>query len=201
MRISYEKQNDYQRTGGDWFNCLKNDGDHVAVQFLPNCADDIPIYAVHRVQIDGKERNVNCLRGDVHDPLNVCPLCNSGSDIHIARFLILYNHRDKAVQIWERGKKFLEKLIGHMNRYSPFNRHVMDIERHGVRGDKKTEYELYPVDNVPPIDWNTVELPKIEGGIVMNMSYEEMQKFVEGTSETTEPEAPRRRVPAGSNKF
>lgn len=200
MRISYEKQNDYQKTGGDWFS-LKNDGDHAPVQFLANCADDIPIYAVHRVQIDGKERNVNCLRQDVHDPLNVCPLCNSGAETRIARFLILYNHQEHMVQVWERGKKFLEKLIGYMNRYSPFSRRVMDIERHGVRGDKKTDYELYPNEQVQPVDWKTLEIPDLEKGIILNMDYNQMEDYVNGVSNQPQEEAPRRRVPAGGNKF
>ena len=53
---------------------LKDDGDKELVRFMLNSIEDVDGYAVHRVKVNGYDRNVNCLRS-YSDPLDKCPLC------------------------------------------------------------------------------------------------------------------------------
>ena len=110
-RISYDEQDKYESSGnGEWFS-LKNDGDIARVQFMADSPDDLEIFACHRVKIGEKERYVDCLRS-YNDPIDVCPLCAAGVPVKPVRFVVMYQHDDGKVKIWERGKQFIGKLRG-----------------------------------------------------------------------------------------
>lgn len=200
-RVSYDDSEKYFSGGSsEWFQ-LKNDGDVARVQFMLNSMEDIPIFSTHKVKVDGKDRYVDCLRSP-EDPIECCPFCAAGLAAKAVRFIIMFQHDDEKVKIWERGRQFMAKLQGLINRYSPLENYVFDIERHGKAGDQTTKYEIYPIDSVQPFNLNDVEMPDLEGGLILQKSVEEMEYYLNygqfPDSEVEQPVNVRRRQSAGS---
>jgi hypothetical protein len=194
--VSHEEAERYSSGGkGEWFQ-LKNDGDTARVQFVYSTYDDVTRIVAHKVKVGDKERYVDCLRPRYDSPIDMCPFCAAGISARPVTFILMYQHDDGKVKIWERGRQFLTKLQGLFNRYSPLCDYVFDIERHGKAGDQKTTYDVYPLDKVDPVDISDVELPEILGGLVLSKSVDEMEvylntdRFPEEDSDTT----PSRRV-------
>ena len=177
-RITNEHADKYYSGGSsEWFQ-LKNDGDVARVQFMFDSIEDIPTFSTHRIKIGDKERQVDCLRMP-GDPIEKCPLCEAGIPARAARFVIMYQLDDQKVKIWERGRQFISKLQGLINRYSPLSEHVFEIERHGRAGDQSTKYEIYPVDNVQAEDVSQMDKPELEGSLVLQKSADEMNEYLE----------------------
>ena len=177
-RITNEQADKYYSGGSsEWFQ-LKNDGDVARVQFMFDSIEDIPTFSTHRIKIGDKERQVDCLRMP-GDPIEKCPLCEAGIPARAARFVIMYQLDDQKVKIWERGRQFISKLQGLINRYSPLSEHVFEIERHGRAGDQSTKYEIYPVDNVQAEDVSQMDKPELEGSLVLQKSADEMNEYLE----------------------
>ena len=180
-RVSYEDSEKYfSGSGSDWFQ-LKNDGDVARVQFMLNDIEDIPIFSTHRVKVGDKERYVDCLRNP-GDPIDACPFCAEGMPAKAVRFIIMYQHDDQKVKIWERGRQFISKLQGLINRYNPLEEKVFEVERHGKAGDTGTKYEIYPLDGVDPVNLDEVEMPELEGTLILQKTYEEMEYFLDNGS-------------------
>jgi hypothetical protein len=193
-RVSYEDSEKYfSGSGSDWFQ-LKNDGDVARVQFMLNSIDDIPIFSTHKVKIGDKERYVDCLRSP-HDPIDACPFCAAGMPAKAVRFIVMFQHDDNKVKIWERGRQFISKLQGLINRYNPLDEKVFEIERHGKAGDTNTKYEIYPLDGVESVNMDDVEMPELEGSLIMQKSFEDMEYFLDNDKFPAEEgqEAPVRR--------
>ena len=160
-----------------------------------NSIDDIPIFSTHKVKLGDKERYVDCLRNP-HDPIDACPFCAEGMPARAVRFIIMYQHDDQKVKIWERGRQFISKLQGLINRYNPLEDKVFEIERHGKAGDTNTKYEIYPLDAVDPINLDEVETPELEGSLILQKTFEEMEYYLDNgkfPSEESQQDAPVRR--------
>ena len=192
-RVSYEDSEKYfSGTGSDWFQ-LKNDGDVARVQFMLNSIDDIPIFSAHKVKVGDKERYVDCLRNP-QDPIDMCPFCAAGIPAKAVRFIVMYQHDDGKVKIWERGKQFISKLQGLINRYNPLEDKVFEIERHGKAGDTSTKYEIYPLDGADSVNLDDIELPEFEGSIILVKTFDEMEEYLDtGSFPNSGEEAPVRR--------
>lgn len=167
----------YSGSNSEWFQ-LKNDGDVARVQFMFDSVNDIPAFSTHRVKVGDKERQVDCLRAP-RDPIDKCPLCAAGIPCKAAKFVLMYQHDDGKVKIWERGRQFISKLQGLVNRYSPLSQHVFEVERHGKAGDTSTKYEVYPLDGVEPVNIEELEEPTLEGTIILQKTFEEMEEYLE----------------------
>lgn len=177
-RVSYEDSEKYfSGSGSDWFQ-LKNDGDVARVQFMLNSIEDIPIFSTHKVKIGDKDRYVDCLRNP-QDPIDACPFCAAGLPAKAVRFIIMFQHDDNKVKIWERGRQFISKIQGLVNRYNPLEEKVFEIERHGKAGDTNTKYEIYPLDNVEPINMDDIEVPDLTGGLILQKTFEEMEEYLD----------------------
>lgn len=177
-RVSYEDSEKYfSGSSSEWFQ-LKNDGDVARVQFMLNSIDDIPIFSTHRVKIGDKERYVDCLRNP-NDPIDACPFCAESMPAKAVRFIVMYQHDDGKVKIWERGRQFISKIQGLINRYNPLEEKVFEIERHGKAGDTGTKYEIYPLDGVEPVNMDEVEAPELEGTLILQKTFEEMEYFLD----------------------
>ena len=199
-RVSYEDSEKYFSGGSsEWFQ-LKNDGDVARVQFMLNSIDDIPIFSTHKVKVGDKERYVDCLRTP-QDPIDACPFCAAGLPAKAVRFIIMYQHDDGKVKIWERGRQFISKLQGLINRYNPLEEKVFEVERHGKAGDTNTKYEIYPLDGVESMNLDDVELPELEGGLILQKTFEEMEEYLDtgsfpNTSDSQEAPIRRRNADA-----
>lgn len=200
-RISMEDADRYYSgSNSEWFQ-LKNDGDVARVQFMFDDVSEIPAFSTHRVKIGDKERQVDCLRSP-REPIEKCPLCAAGIPCKAAKFVLMYQHDDGKVKIWERGRQFISKLQGLVNRYSPLSQHVFEIERHGKAGDTSTKYEVYPLDGVEPVNISDLEDPTLEGTIILTKSFEEMEEYLETgafpETDDTQPVTRRGSAPAPS---
>lgn len=177
-RITHEQADNYQSSlNGEWFS-LKNDGDVARVQFMMDSIEDLDVFACHRVKLGDKERYVDCLR-TYDEPIDKCPLCAAGIPVKPVRFVVMYQHDDDKVKIWERGKTFISKLQSLCNRYSPLSNYVFEIERVGKAGSKDTRYEIYPMDRVEPVNISEVEKPELLGGLILEKTAEEMDAFLD----------------------
>ena len=156
-RFNASNINNYGGSGGSGYFSLKDDGDVATVRFLYNNEEDVEGYAVHQVEVDGRKRYVNCLR-EYNDPISACPFCQCGEFQMAKLFIPVYNEDTKKVQVWERGKKFFNKISGICARYGSKNDIVsqtFDIQRNGAKGDtlKKKIIDLSQKGFFPkPID-------------------------------------------------
>lgn len=201
-RINMDDTKYYQESTGEWFT-LKNDMEIARIQFLLNAIEDIPVFACHKVQVGGKDRYVDCLR-QPGDDITVCPFCSAGLPTQVVRFILMFDHADGKVKIWERGSTFISKLEGLMNRYSPLSNKVFEIERHGKPGAQDTKYEVFPMDNIDPYDVTDVELPELFGTLIIDASFDDQNvwlatgNFPAQPGQAQQPQVPQmtRRVPA-----
>lgn len=187
-RINPNDTDKYQsNSGGEWLS-LKNHGDVATVQFMYNSYDEVDSFACHKVQVGDKERYVNCLR-TYDEPLENCPFCAEGIPAKPVNFIMMFQHEDEKIKIWERGKQFMSKLQGLFNRYVPLSEYVFQIERNGKAGDQKTTYETFPMDGIEPYDLTEIEKPDLLGGLILDKTYEEMNIYLDtGSFPPTEEE-------------
>lgn len=168
----------YGSAGGGGFFKLSNDGDKAKIRFMYETAEDVEAYAVHVVEIDGRRRNVNCLR-EYNQPVEDCPFCRERYPVRVRLFLPVYNIKEKKVQIWERGKTFMRKLTGLFARYPDFVSHVFEVERNGEVGDMQTTYEVYEVKKDDTQLEDLPDVPDILGGTVLDKSANDMEYYIE----------------------
>lgn len=203
-RISVNDSENYQSSlNGEWFS-LKNDKDVARVQFMMDNLDDLDVFACHKVKIGDKERYVDCLR-TYDEPIDKCPFCAAGIPVKPVRFVIMYQHDDSKVKIWERGKNFIAKLQSLCNRYQPLSDYVFEIERNGKAGDMATRYEIFPMDRVDPVDLTEVEKPELLGGLILEKDAEEMDIYLDtgnfpATDDSAPSEQPARRSAPSSRR-
>jgi len=172
----------YSSGGSTEFFSLKNDKDTAVVRFLYNELDDILGYSLHKVEVNGKDRYVNCLR-EYNDPVTACPLCNAGFPLMTKLIVELYDVNTDTVKIWERGKTFFNKLASLCSRYKPLVATEFEIERNGKKGDTSTTYEIFPI---PDSEKATIEdfiddenAPVILGGFILDKTFEELEEYIE----------------------
>ena len=195
-RFNADNVDKYGGKGGAGYFSLKGDGDSAIVRFLYKDVDDVEGYAVHEVEIDGKKRYVNCLR-EYNQPIDDCPFCRAKKFQVAKLFVPVYNEDEQKVQVWERGKKFFQKISGLCSRYNkaPIYQQTFEIVRNGKPGDTQTTYEIYRTDD--PVDDTSLkdyDMPEILGSIVLDKSAEDMEFYLDNEYfPPEEDEAPIRR--------
>src|SRR5699024_10937781 len=63
------------------------------------------------------------------------------------------------LKVWERGRKFIPKIMSFIQRYGTLSGQSIDVERMGRKGDTNTDYQLYPLQRD---DKTTADLPERE---------------------------------------
>lgn len=202
-RFSYEDAEKYggNGSGGSFFRLTK-DGEVARVQLLGNDMNDFPGYAVHNVEVNGKDRYVNCLR-EYNEPVEVCPFCAAKIKQEAKLFIPLYNVDKDEIQVFERGKKFFPVLAGYCARNPEVVSVVTEIERSGKPNSTDTTYQLYSTKDEPERDRLEDfkdDMPEILGRYILDKTAEDMEYFLdngefpeeEGADEE-EDEKPRRR--------
>ena len=200
-RFSAHEADNYGGQGNGSFFGLKNHKDVASVRFMYNTLEDIEGYAVHEVEVDGKKRYVNCLRG-YNEPVDNCPFCAARMKVIAKLFLILYDVDADEVKIWDRGKTFFSKMSSLCARYNPLVSTIFEVERNGKPNDPKTTYETYQVESDDLQLEDLPEAPEILGGLVLDKSYDDMEYYLDnGDFPMTEDEEPQtRRNPTSDKK-
>lgn len=174
----------YSANAGGYFS-LADDGDTAKVRIMYTSSDDIEGYSVHKVNVNGSDRWVSCLR-EYTDPLDACPLCQAKYKLQPRFFVPMYMEDGKNkgdIVIWDRGpgknNSFYTQLVDLCNQNNPLISHVVEIERVGAKGDFNTTYEMYagPDDGTLPED--LPEVPAPEGTFVLEKTYDELVTFAQ----------------------
>lgn len=177
-RINPDEMDNYgSENNSEWLR-LVNDGDVARVQFMYSNYSELDTYACHKVMVGDKERYVDCKR-DYDSPIDDCPFCAAGLPVKPVLILAMYDHTDKKVKIWERGKTFRKKMEALFNRYPNLSNMVFEIERRGAKGDQKTTYEIFPMPEVAPLDISNVEKPEFMGSFILDKTPDEMQTYLD----------------------
>ena len=169
-------------------NYLQNDGDMVLVRFPYGTPNDFTFYSLHRVSVEGKFRNVLCLRND-NEPVQNCPLCAKGDNAKdkILIQCIAYIQGEKGIEIvpcvWERPAKFARKIADCIE---GFGNSVYKITRSGAKGSQNTDYNLIPAGNPQiyneqayPSDFSGFNNFKFNNFMFLDRTYDELVQFVQ----------------------
>ena len=193
-RFNASQADNYGGQGGAGFFRLANDGDVARVRFMYGSIDDVEGVSVHQVQIGDKKRYVNCLR-EYNEPISKCPFCREHMPVQAKLFVPVYDVDEDRVKIWERGKKFFNKISGLCSRYPKLVEKEFEVERHGKAGDQGTTYEIFPVDDCEKLAMEDLpEIPDDFSKFVLDKSADDMEYFLEeGSFPPDEEEQPRRR--------
>lgn len=176
-RFKADQVENYKPTGTGAYFSLENDKDYEQVRLMYNDMNDVELFSVHEVEVDGKTYWISCNR-EYDQPVDSCPLCKSGNRLQVKMWVPLYIEKTKEVKIWERGRTFVSKLESASRRFSPLVSNIFEIERNGKKGDQNTTYELIHIEHDDMKLSDLPPMPEIVGTFVKELTQEEMEKFV-----------------------
>lgn len=181
---------------------LENNHDKAVVRFLHEDYEDFSRRPVHFVKVPGQKYSVsiNCLRPDNGD-YDMCPFCNANIDTSIVskrskriyiEFLVykILDRDGKVIQdwtskprkmVWERERRFDDKIFSLSSRFNPLCDTVFQVERFGEKGSTSTEYDIYPINvNNEDYPYNLPEkLYNPDGVQVEDKTIDEMNYYLE----------------------
>ena len=179
-RFDLNRAEQFGGQGGAGFFRLK--GRYEAhIRFLYNDIRDVEGYAVHEIDLNGKKRYVDCLRG-INDSKDVCPLCREGSFVQVKFFVPVYDEDLDQVLTWDRGKSFgrrLEKLFEKYAEEEPLCATCFTVTKE-TNEDGVNYYTFKPdYNDGAELD----ELPEyatsVYGNLVLQKSAEDLEEYLE----------------------
>lgn len=147
-RFKANEAENYGGQGGGGYFSLKDDGDVAQIRFCYNTIDDVEGYAIHEVDVEGKTKDVECLRA-YNEPISKCPFCEARMPQRAKLLIPVYDIEEDKIKIWTRGKKFFAQLSSLCSRYTNSDtnlvNNVFEIERQGKAGSTSTTYGIYQI--------------------------------------------------------
>lgn len=199
-RFNASQVDNYKSSSSGSFFSLANDGDYETVRLMYNDMNDVELFSVHEVEVNGQTYWVNCLR-EYDEPVHKCPLCASGNRLQVKMWVPLYIVNTQEVKVWERGRTFVAQIESAARRFKPLVSTIFDIERKGKKGDQTTTYSLINVDKDETTLDQLPELPQVVGNIVKELTFEELEKFLQtGQLPNTNTSAPQTRNPGSDRR-
>lgn len=173
----------YGGSGVDFFS-LKDDNDEAKIRFLHTDDSDFDLVLVHKVEVEGKERWVECLAEETEGN---CPLC-ANDQPSLKLFIFLYDYSDDKIKVWERGQTMIDTLLGYVDKCGHLNNRDYEIVRHGKKNSNKTSYQLFNQDKGPmreggKPDGKEIEIPakpELFGRFVLQWTADEIKEFLAG---------------------
>lgn len=194
---NYQQKDDKPYVG---YFTLKNDKDYAIVRIMHDSPADFDMVTGHRFTVNDKLRMVNCLREDLNDPVEKCPLCAAGKKtedkiyIHLIEYSMDPQGQIIATpKIWERSASYANTLINYINEYGPLSDVIFKLTRNGEAGSKKTTYDLmYTNPNVyrPELYPKKSELfegYKAVGNAVWTLKADKLNEMLSGAPASTTP--------------
>lgn len=189
-RISFEdvKTNDENNVG---FFSLKNDGEEATVRFMCDSLSDLEILTVHNIEVDGKFRQINCIR-EPNDPIESCPLCANDTELHQVVFIKVMNYKTDNSgkitaypEIWQRNaSSYVPKMKSYLDNYGPLSNIVCKVVRHGAARSPKTTYDIIPNLNPQvytmeayPLNTEAFEDYSVVGRVILDKNREDIMTF------------------------
>lgn len=190
-QIAYGQVPQYPQGQGNGvgFFSLRDDGDEAIVRIMHDSPATFEIVAVHPYQVNGKFRNINCIR-DPQDEIDKCPLCEAGVRLSYRFFLHLIQYEEvngKIVatpKVWERGVQYADTIKDYCNEYAPLSNYIFKIKRNGKKGSTDTTYNIMPANpnvyrpDLYPKDDSLFDGYSVIGNAVYNTDYNGMQKLI-----------------------
>ena len=178
------------------FFTLKNDGDEAVVRIMHDSPEDFDMLAVHQTTIDGRFRNVSCLRSPT-DPMDMCPFCSEGKKVNLRLYLHMIQYvKDENGQVvakpvvWERSTAYARTVAQYIAEYGPLSDMIFKIKRNGAKGSMDTTYtiipanaKLYPED-IYVKDYSMFDGYQALGHAVLDKNYEQMMQLLDGAPTT-----------------
>ena len=210
-RATSERENNNNNNGVSFFS-LQNDGDEAIVRIMHDDTASFRMYDVHdRMKIDGKFKNVSCLRAPT-DPVDTCPLCSANkqrkSKIYINMIRYFTDENGKIIAkpvVWERADSYANKLKGLIDEYGPLSESIFKIKRNGAKGSLETTYDIYycnpkvytdaiyPMVDTPFNTWSAL------GTMIVTKSYEELASLVASELTASTPSVESQYVPKSTD--
>ena len=203
-QIAYGQVPQYsQSQGGNGvgFFFLRDDGDEAIVRIMHDSPATFEIVAVHPYQVNGKFRNINCIR-DPQEEIEKCPLCEAGVRLSYRFFLHLIEYTKDAQgniiatpKVWERGVAYADTIKDYCAEYAPLSNYIFKIKRNGKKGSQDTTYNIMPANpnvyrpDLYPKDDSLFEGYSVIGTAVYNTDYNGLQKLLVPSEQ--EPYIPR----------
>lgn len=149
---------------------LKDDGDSALVRFLHKDENDLDVFEVHSIEVDGFMQSVKCLGDD-------CELCKSGNRPQLRIWLQMIDLEDDEVKIWNRGVTDIKRILEEISENGNLNERDYKIKRIGKKGSTKTQYVFYAKDKK---ERELKERKKVEGYFVKVVTNEDMRDMLNG---------------------
>lgn len=200
-RFKADQVEQYKTSGaGGSFFSLQNDKDYETVRLMYNDMNDVELFSVHEIEVNGQTQWVNCLR-EYDEPVHNCPLCAAGNRLQVKMWVPLYMENTGEVKVWERGRTFVSQVESSARRFNPLVSTIFEIERNGKKGDQNTTYALV---NVGRDDKKLEELPpkpEVVGSIVKEYTFEQLEEYLQtGQLPNTNSSAPQTRNPGADRR-
>ena len=202
-QIAYGQVPQYPQSQGSGvgFFSLRDDGDEAIVRIMHDSPATFEIVAVHPYQVNGKFRNINCIR-DPQEEIEKCPLCEAGVRLSYRFFLHLIEYTKDAQgnivatpKVWERGISYADTIKDYCAEYAPLSNYIFKIRRNGKKGSQDTTYNIMPANpnvyrpDLYPKDDSLFEGYSVIGTAVYNTDYNGLQKLL--VSSEQEPYTPK----------
>ncbi len=170
----------YGGNGGGGFFSLKNVGDSAKVRIMYDQFCDVEGYSVHSIIVDNKKRSIDCLRGkDASE--SSCPFCSKKQFPLVKVYIPLYLVEEGRTVIWEKGKTYIPRLKELFDEYAkdrPLVSTVFEIEKI-LDSSGKVAFDITPIySDDTLIEDITDEVRPVYGNLVVQMSFEEMERLV-----------------------
>lgn len=170
---------------------LADDRDEAVVRFDVQEESDLKVCSLHRVEVNGRMRSVNCLKTSMDD-VDSCPFCAAGEKLLFRVYvkLLRYDVEDGKMTVtpvvWERNPKFIDTLKPYLESYGNLRNHLFKIIRQGKKGDPSTTYLILPLGNNSPIyndrtclaDFSVLDEYNPETRIILKRSKEDIETFL-----------------------
>lgn len=176
-RLAYEEaQNMITRSSSDYEFLSLKDKEKLHVRFLAKDPDDVDIYSVHFIELNGKRRSVSCIRQPNED-VSTCPLCTIGNRPTARCYIFMVPEDDHSrLLLWDRPMSYLDILVGKYKEFGTLCDNVFEIERIGAIGDTKTRYNILHVANSAAT--NMPEKPEVFGSLILNKNAAELDEYI-----------------------
>lgn len=203
--VKQEAEKEAQSRQGPKINYfyLKNDKNEALVRIMHDSTDDFDMLAVHPVMIQGKQRNINCLRSP-NDPISKCPFCEANKPLRSKMYIhmLQYTKDDQGnivttPVLWDRSASYAMDIASKLETYGPLSDSLFKIRRNGAAGSMNTSYSI---DYAPPSIYNpdlykkdtsVINEIKALGTAVLDKDYESMKELLGTSSESEGAPAPK----------
>jgi len=202
--MAFKKFNDYVDNKNGIFFTLPNDKDYADVIFLYQSIDDVLVASVHWISTPGYKGYAHCLDDN-------CPACNYRSERggtiqrRDAMFIPVYNITKSRFEFWDRTPNFEYKLHDAVfKNYPNPSEYVFRITRNGKPRDVNTTYDImvtgknnYTYEQIMA-DFK-LSFPESYDLVCKELSYEEMDRYLNSTAPASIPDYNYVPVPRGSS--